>query len=74
MLNPQQENALLQHIMLKKLVDKMDTRSRAVIALIAAGFTQADTSKLLGISRSSVGSVYRKTLVTLRLGLENGDK
>jgi len=73
MLSDVQENNILQNIELVKHIKTLDDRSRAVIALNMSGYTQAQMAKLLGISRTVIGNIYRKSLESLRELLTKGE-
>ncbi len=65
----QDENDVLEIVAAETIINKLSSRRRAIIALITAGYRQADVGKLLGMSRTSVGGIYRETLEYLLLSI-----
>ena len=63
------EDGALFNIILQDLIDQLPAKNRAVLGLLTASYTQQEAANLLGISRTSVGNIFRRTISILRDGL-----
>jgi FixJ family two-component response regulator len=66
MFTPAQEDNILQGIMLATYVEKLPSKNRAVVCLIIAGFRQEEVARFLGISRTTIGEIYRHSINKLQ--------
>jgi DNA-directed RNA polymerase specialized sigma subunit len=60
------EDETLLLILIKDYINELPPRRKAIISLIASGYTQEETANILGISRTSVGDIYRDTIRTMQ--------
>ena len=74
MFTPQMEDEILLSVLLKEQVAKLSLKRKAIIGLLTTGYTQADAAIILGISRTSIGDMYRKTVQYLRTKLTSSEE
>lgn len=58
-------------VALKQQLEKLSDEDLGIIGLRAAGYTQVETAKVMGLSRTSVGTIERRVYATLRNSLDN---
>lgn len=65
-ISDQQEEDLFLDMALKEEVSNLPTKQRIAIAMIAAGYTQEECGKVLGVTRAAVGFIRKNAVATLR--------
>ena len=71
MINHSMEEEIFEEIELEAKVKALPPKQRVVVAMISAGFTQADCASIIGLTRAAVGVIWHRTLQELR-GTMNG--
>lgn len=56
------ENATIQKVLLQDAVKKLPEKEKVVIALRLIGYTQRECSEIIGGTRASIGSIYKRAM------------
>lgn len=63
------ENDLLSHIILREVFPTLPDKQQVVLGLRLQGFTQGAISRLLNISRTSIGSLEKQAVKTISVSM-----
>lgn len=66
MITDQQEEDLFLAMALQDEVDRLTEKQRVAVAMIAAGYTQEECGKVLGVTRAAIGFIRKNAIATLR--------
>jgi DNA-directed RNA polymerase specialized sigma24 family protein len=67
----EQETQVIKMLELRRAFQALPNKHRVVIGLLIAGFTQQDIANILGVSRTSVGSIKKQATFILRNELQD---
>lgn len=68
-----EEIAVLDRLMLLTEVGKLPAKQRAVLGLMAAGYTQSESGTILGLTGAAIGNQRRNILSRLYCLMQDGD-
>lgn len=66
MINRSEEEEISNRLELVELISKLPVKQRVVVALRAAGYTQEECGKILGVTRAAIGFSYKRAVRRMR--------